>query len=116
MKVALIERKLFGGTCVNTGCMPTKAMVASAYAAYLAQRAGDYGVSVGGEIAIDMKKVHARAAKITLDARSGLESWLTGIENCTVIRGHARFVDPSSIRGKGLSGAHRWHCATSRQS
>lgn len=82
MKVALIERKYLGGTCVNTGCMPTKAMVASAYAAHLARRAGDYGVSVGREIAIDMKKVHARAAKITLDSRSGLENWLTGMENC----------------------------------
>ena len=81
MKVALIERKLVGGTCVNTGCMPTKAMVASAYAAHLARRAGDYGVSIGGGISIDMKQVHARSAKVTLDARSGLESWLTGMEN-----------------------------------
>lgn len=101
MNVALIERKFFGGTCVNTGCMPTKAMVASAYAAHLARRAGDYGVSVGGEIAIDMKKVHARAAKITLDSRSGLENWLTGMENCTVIRGHARFVDPHTVNVGG---------------
>ncbi|BCH28816.1 mercuric reductase [Mesorhizobium sp. L-8-10] len=101
MKVALIERKFFGGTCVNTGCMPTKAMVASAYAAHLARRAGDYGVAVGGEIAIDMKKVHARAAKVTLDARSGLESWLTGMENCTVIRGHARFIDGHTVEVGG---------------
>ncbi len=101
MKVALIERKFFGGTCVNTGCMPTKAMVASAYAAHLARRAGDYGVSVGGEIAVDMKKVHARAAKITLDARSGLESWLTGMENCTVIHGHARFIGPHAVEVGG---------------
>ena len=101
MKVALIERKYFGGTCVNTGCMPTKAMVASAYAAHLARRANDYGVSLGGEIAVDMKKVHARAAKITLDARSGLESWLTGMENCTVHRGHARFIGPHKIQVGG---------------
>lgn len=101
MNVALIERKFFGGTCVNTGCMPTKAMVASAYAAHLARRASDYGVSVGREIAIDMKKVHARAAKITLDSRSGLENWLTGMENCTVIRGHARFVDPHTVNVGG---------------
>jgi len=98
MGVALIERKFFGGTCVNTGCMPTKAMVASAYAAHLARRAEDFGVSVVGEIAVDMKKVHARAAKVALDARSGLESWLTGMENCTVIRGHARFVDPHAVQ------------------
>jgi pyruvate/2-oxoglutarate dehydrogenase complex dihydrolipoamide dehydrogenase (E3) component len=101
MKVALIERKFFGGTCVNTGCMPTKAMVASAYAARLAQRAADYGISIDGGIAIDMKKVHARAAKVTLDARSGLEAWLTGMENCTVIRGHARFVGPHTVEVGG---------------
>ena len=101
IKVALIERKFFGGTCVNTGCMPTKTMVASAYAAHLARRATDYGVSLGGEIAVDMKKVHARAAKITLDARSGLENWLTGMENCTVIRGHARFIGPHKVEVGG---------------
>ena len=60
MKVAIIERKLFGGTCVNTGCTPTKAMVASAYAAHLAQRAADYGVVVNGAISTDMKAVKAR--------------------------------------------------------
>ena len=101
MKVALIERKVVGGTCVNTGCMPTKAMVASAYAAYLARRAGDYGVSVGGGIAIDMKRVHARAAKVTLDARSGLENWLTRMENLTLIRGHARFTGPQEVKVNG---------------
>jgi pyruvate/2-oxoglutarate dehydrogenase complex dihydrolipoamide dehydrogenase (E3) component len=97
MKVVLIERKFFGGTCVNTGCMPTKAMVASAYAAHLARRARDYGVSVGGEVAVDMKKVRARAAKITLDSRTGLENWLMAMENCTVVHGHARFVDPHTL-------------------
>ncbi|TIM36992.1 MAG: pyruvate/2-oxoglutarate dehydrogenase complex dihydrolipoamide dehydrogenase, partial [Mesorhizobium sp.] len=94
MKVALIERKFVGGTCVNTGCMPTKAMVASAYAAHLARRAGDFGISVDGEIAVDMRRVHARAAKVILDARSGLERWLAGMENCTMLRGHARFIGP----------------------
>ena len=101
MKVALIERHLVGGTCVNTGCMPTKAMVASAYAAHLARRAGDYGVSVGGGIGIDMKRVHARAAKVTLDARSGLESWLAGMENLTLIRGHVRFTGPHAVEVNG---------------
>ncbi|RWC47065.1 FAD-containing oxidoreductase [Mesorhizobium sp.] len=101
MKVALIERKFFGGTCVNTGCMPTKAMVASAYAARLARRAGDYGISIDGEIAVDMTKVHARVAKVTLDARSGLEAWLTGMENCTVIRGHARLIGPHTVEAAG---------------
>ena len=101
MKVALIERHLVGGTCVNTGCMPTKAMVASAYAAHLARRAGDFGVSVGGGIGIDMKRVHARAAKVTLDARSGLESWITGMVNLTLIRGHVRFIGPHAVEVNG---------------
>ena len=59
-KVAVIERKFFGGTCVNTGCTPTKTLVASAYAAYLARRAGDYGVTIGGPVGVDMKAVKAR--------------------------------------------------------
>jgi pyruvate/2-oxoglutarate dehydrogenase complex dihydrolipoamide dehydrogenase (E3) component len=62
MTVAFIERKLFGGTCVNTGCMPTKTLVASAYAAHLARRAADYGIILDGAIKVDMKKVKARAA------------------------------------------------------
>ncbi len=98
MKVALIERKLFGGTCVNTGCMPTKTLVASAYAAHLAKRAADYGVITKGEIGIDMKRVQARAAKVTLDARTGLESWLRSLDGCTVIDGQARFESANSIR------------------
>jgi pyruvate/2-oxoglutarate dehydrogenase complex dihydrolipoamide dehydrogenase (E3) component len=101
MKVALIERKFLGGTCVNTCCMPTKAMVASAYAAHLARRAGDYGVSINGEIAVDMKKVQARASKVTMDARLGLEGWLAGMENCILLRGHARFVGPREVEVNG---------------
>jgi len=98
MKVALVERKLFGGTCVNTGCTPTKALVASAYAAHIARRAGDYGVTVGGSVGIDMKAVKARKDKITEASRQGIESWLEGMENCTVYRGHARFTSPSEIQ------------------
>lgn len=98
MSVALIERKFFGGTCVNTGCMPTKAMVASAYAAHLARRAGDYGVMVSGGIGVDMKKVKARKDEIVLNARSNLEKWLEGMERCTVYRGHARFESPREVR------------------
>ncbi|HEY5754794.1 MAG TPA: FAD-containing oxidoreductase [Steroidobacter sp.] len=96
-KVALIERKLFGGTCVNTGCMPTKTMVASAYAAHLARRAADYGV-VTNSPSIDMKRVHARAAEVTLNARTGLESWLKSMAGCTVIEGQARFEAANTIR------------------
>ena len=60
MTVAIAERHRFGGTCVNTGCIPTKTMVASAYAAHLARRAAEYGVNIGGSITVDLKKVQAR--------------------------------------------------------
>jgi len=97
MSVALVERHLFGGTCVNTGCMPTKALVASAYAAHLARRASDYGVSVGGPVAVDMKRVHARAMKVSDDARAGVENWLRGMKGLTVLQGHARFIGPHTL-------------------
>src|SRR5882724_10562003 len=76
MKVAIIERKLFGGTCVNTGCIPTKTMVASAYAAHMARRAADFGVSITGPVAVDMKKVKARKDAISGQSRTGVESSL----------------------------------------
>src|SRR6201993_808475 len=82
MSVALIERKLFGGTCVNTGCIPTKTLVASAYAAHLARRAREYGVSTGGEVAVDMKAVKARKDMVSARAREGVESWLEGMDRC----------------------------------
>src|SRR5690606_14661918 len=97
MKVALVERKLFGGTCVNTGCTPTKAMVASAYAAHMARRAGDYGVRGVGEITVDMKAVKARKDAIVEASRNGLVEWLQGTENLTLIEGHARFVSPNEL-------------------
>lgn len=92
MKVALVERKLVGGTCVNTGCTPTKAMVASAYAAHMARRAGDYGVRGVGEITVDMNAVKARKDAIVEASRTGLVEWLRGTENLTLIEGHARFA------------------------
>ncbi|EYR78769.1 pyruvate/2-oxoglutarate dehydrogenase complex, dihydrolipoamide dehydrogenase (E3) component [Shinella sp. DD12] len=96
-KVALIERKLVGGTCVNTGCMPTKAMVASAYAAHLARRGADYGV-VTGKVSIDFARVMARKDKVRFDARKGNEDWLAGMQGLTFVRGHARFESPTEIR------------------
>ena len=96
--VALIERRDFGGTCVNTGCMPTKTLVASAYAAHLARRAADYGVTLQGEVGIDMKKVHDRARTVTLNARGNLEKWLDGMAGCTVFRDHARFESADTVR------------------
>jgi pyruvate/2-oxoglutarate dehydrogenase complex dihydrolipoamide dehydrogenase (E3) component len=98
MKVALIERHLFGGTCVNTGCMPTKTLVASAYAAHLARRGGDYGVILNGPPSIDMKKVHARAETVSTNARNGVEKWLRGMTNCTVLNGHATFESPTVVK------------------
>jgi pyruvate/2-oxoglutarate dehydrogenase complex dihydrolipoamide dehydrogenase (E3) component len=95
--VAVIERKLVGGTCVNTGCIPTKTLVASAYAAHLARRGAEYGVG-SGEITVDIGKVKARKDKIMLDDRHGVESWLEGMDNCTLIRGHAQFTDPHTVR------------------
>jgi pyruvate/2-oxoglutarate dehydrogenase complex dihydrolipoamide dehydrogenase (E3) component len=96
--VALVERHLFGGTCVNTGCMPTKTLVASAYAAHVARRADDYGVVLDGVVRVDMKRVQARAAKVSADARAGVEGWLRGMQGCTVIRGQARFESPTAVR------------------
>ena len=96
MTVALVERHLVGGTCVNTGCMPTKTLVASAYAAHLARRAADYGVGVG-TVSIDMPAVAARAATVVMNARSGNERWLEGMERLTLLRGHARFTGPNTI-------------------
>ncbi|HXZ80118.1 MAG TPA: FAD-containing oxidoreductase [Terriglobales bacterium] len=96
MKVAIIERKLFGGTCVNTGCIPTKTMVASAYAAHIARRASDYGV-VAGEISVDMKAVKARKDMISGKSRTGVESWLENTPNCTVYRGQARLESAGEV-------------------
>lgn len=98
MNVALIERKLFGGTCVNTGCIPTKALVASAHAAHLARRSADFGVTVDGTISIDMKAVKARKDKISQDARAAVESTLKQMERCSVFEGHARFESPTEVR------------------
>ena len=91
MNVAIVERALFGGTCVNTGCIPTKAMVASAYAVHLARRAADYGVGIAGPVAVDLQQVQARKERISAQSREGLEQWLKHMPNCTVYLGHARF-------------------------
>ncbi len=98
MKVAIIERKLFGGTCVNTGCTPTKALVASARAAYMARRGADFGVMIDTPIAVDMKKVKARKDGVVRRSNEGVENWLKTMENCTVYEGHARFEGPHTVR------------------
>jgi pyruvate/2-oxoglutarate dehydrogenase complex dihydrolipoamide dehydrogenase (E3) component len=96
-KVAIIERKFFGGTCVNTGCTPTKTLVASAYAAHLARRAGDYGVTIGGPVGIDMRAVKARKDAVAGASRRGVERSLKTLEGCTVYEGHARFVAEKKV-------------------
>jgi pyruvate/2-oxoglutarate dehydrogenase complex dihydrolipoamide dehydrogenase (E3) component len=97
MKVAVVERKLFGGTCVNTGCIPTKTMVASAYAAHMARRAAGFGVNIAGAVTVDMKRVKARKDAVSGKSRTGVEGWLKGMKNCTVYEGHARFEGPHEI-------------------
>ena len=96
-QVAIVERKLFGGTCVNTGCTPTKTMVASAYAARLARRAAEFGVNISGEVSVDMPRVKARRDAIVAESRDGLKSWLETMPNCTVIEGQARFETAREI-------------------
>jgi len=94
--VAVIERKLVGGTCVNYGCIPTKTLVASAHAAHTARRGAEYGIGTG-DVSVNMTKVKARKDKVMTGDREGVESWLEGMDNCTLIRGHARFTDPHTI-------------------
>ncbi|HEX5325126.1 MAG TPA: FAD-dependent oxidoreductase, partial [Acetobacteraceae bacterium] len=100
-RVAIIERGRFGGTCVNTGCTPTKAMVASAYAAHMARRAGEFGVSIDGPISIDWAQVRARKDAISGASRTAVERSLRTAENVTVLQGDARL---SSSRGVTVDG------------
>src|SRR5579863_3583925 len=96
-KVALIERHLLGGTCVNTGCTPTKALVASAHAAHVARRGADFGVTTG-PVTVNWSDVKARMDGIVSKSRSGLEKWLGSTANLTVIRGQARFTGPHAMQ------------------
>jgi pyruvate/2-oxoglutarate dehydrogenase complex dihydrolipoamide dehydrogenase (E3) component len=108
MNVALVERKLFGGTCVNTGCIPTKTLIASARAAHVARRARDFGVMIEGEIGVDMRRVKARADAVVAKSRHGVQQSLVENERCTVIAGHATFESHDTIRvGSELVRAER---------
>jgi pyruvate/2-oxoglutarate dehydrogenase complex dihydrolipoamide dehydrogenase (E3) component len=98
MRVAVIERKRFGGTCVNTGCIPTKTLVANARAAHIARRAADYGVMIDSSITIDMKKVKERKDAVVRRSNEGVEKWLKSTENLTVYEGHGRFEDTHQVR------------------
>jgi pyruvate/2-oxoglutarate dehydrogenase complex dihydrolipoamide dehydrogenase (E3) component len=97
MQVAVVERGRFGGTCVNTGCTPTKTLVASAYAAHVARRGADYGFSAG-DVKVDMKRVKARKDHVVGLSNRGVERSLKTLENCRVYEDHARFVSPREVQ------------------
>jgi pyruvate/2-oxoglutarate dehydrogenase complex dihydrolipoamide dehydrogenase (E3) component len=97
MKVAVVEKAKFGGTCVNDGCTPTKALVASAYAAHLARRSGDYGVH-SGKVTVNMKRVKARKDAIVAKSNRSVRDWMHGLEHAKVFNGHARFTGENSVR------------------
>ena len=97
MTVAIIERQKFGGTCVNTGCIPTKTLVASAYAMQLARRGAEFGFLVNGDVRVDMERVKARKDEISGRSNRRVEQWLRGLKNCTVIQGHARFQSSHTV-------------------
>ena len=97
-KTAIIERKLFGGTCVNVGCIPTKTLIASARAAHVVRRGADFGVVVGGDITVDMARVKARKDAVVRQSNEGVTKWLGNTPNLTVLEGHARLESPRTVR------------------
>jgi len=101
LRTAIIERKLVGGTCVNVGCTPTKTLVGSARIAYLAHQAKSFGVSIEGDISVDMSRVKARKDDVSGASNKGVTAWLEGMKNVDLIRGHARFVDAHSVEVNG---------------
>jgi pyruvate/2-oxoglutarate dehydrogenase complex dihydrolipoamide dehydrogenase (E3) component len=101
LKTAIIERKLFGGTCVNVGCIPTKALVASARAAHMARRGSDFGVSIGGDIAVDMKQVKARKDAIVAQSNQDVTNWMKTMDGLTVFEGHGRLESATTVRVNG---------------
>src|SRR5215468_8172428 len=101
LRTAIIERKHVGGTCVNTGCIPTKTLVASARVAHQVRRAAEYGVKVGRQLSVDMKRVKARKDRISLQSRTGVTRWMKSLPNAAFYRGHARFESPRTVRVNG---------------
>ncbi|MFQ5549397.1 MAG: FAD-containing oxidoreductase [Woeseia sp.] len=101
LRTAIIERKLVGGTCVNVGCIPTKTLVGSARVAYMAREAGRFGISIDGDISVDMAAVKARKDEVSGASNKGVTDWLGGMENVDLIRGHARFADAQSVEVDG---------------
>jgi len=101
--VAILERNKFGGTCVNTGCIPTKTLVASAYAAHMARRGAEFGFRFDGDLRVDMKRVKARKDEVSGRSNKGVEEWLRGLKNATVIQGQGRFTSPRTVEVNGES-------------
>lgn len=101
LRTAIIERKLVGGTCVNVGCIPTKTLAGSARVAYMAREAGRFGISIDGDISVDMTAVKARKDEVSGASNKGVTDWLEGMENVDLIRGHARFADAQSVEVDG---------------
>jgi len=101
LKTALIEREHLGGTCVNDGCIPTKTLVASARAAHVARRAGDWGVQIDGPVRVDMKAVKARKDRVVADSVASLAKWMASTPGVTLLWGHARFVAPNAVEVGG---------------
>src|SRR6516225_9783473 len=100
-KVAILERQRVGGTCVNTGCIPTKTLIASARAAHVARRGADFGVTIGGPIGVDMPRVKARKDGVVRQSNEGVTNWLAETPNVTLIRGHGRFEGPRTVSVNG---------------
>ncbi len=101
LRTAVIERKLFGGTCVNVGCIPTTTMVASARAAAVARRGAEYGVVIEGTPRVDMKAVKARKDGVVRQSNDGVTKWMSGLKHGSVIRGHARFTGAHTLAVEG---------------
>jgi pyruvate/2-oxoglutarate dehydrogenase complex dihydrolipoamide dehydrogenase (E3) component len=97
-RTAIVERKLLGGTCVNTGCIPTKTLIASARAAHVARTAAAYGVTIGNDVRVDMARVKARKDDVVRQSVDSLTKWLEGTDNLTLIQGHARFESATNVR------------------
>jgi pyruvate/2-oxoglutarate dehydrogenase complex dihydrolipoamide dehydrogenase (E3) component len=99
-KTAIIEKAHLGGTCVNVGCTPTKAYVASARRVFAAGNSEEHGVILEGNLKIDLKRIKQRKDKLVQDSRSGLEKMFTDTENLTLIRGKATFLDQHTVQVK----------------
>ena len=95
--IAIVEKSAIGGTCVNNGCTPTKALVASARVAHVVKKAHEYGVHAGA-YSINFREVMDRMNAVRLGSRNGLENWITSEEHITLYRGRGYFEEEKVIR------------------